>query len=123
LPKEKMEEIAPAIWMQPGIIPAGTYPKQNEAVMAFTGLDSFDVRPAMSEDLAYELTKLFWEHQEEFASMVPWCNSFILEEAPTRAYLPFHTGAVKYYKEKGVWSEEAETLRQELLKTKVQGGK
>jgi len=123
LPKEIMEKVAPAIWMTPGIIPAGTYPKQDKDVLAFTGLDSFDVRPAMAEDLAYTLTKIFWENSNEIAKMVPWVNSFNLKDTTTRAYLPFHAGAVKYYKEKGVWSQEAEALRQKLLSTSVQAGK
>ena len=38
-----------------------------------------------------------------------------LQNAVKNASIPFHSGAIKYYKEKGVWTDELERLQKDLL--------
>ncbi len=115
VPKEKAGPVVDEVWMTTGIIPAGTYPKQDQDVPSIQSPGSFDVRPTMSEDLAYALTQLYFEHWDEFTKMAPWAKEYNLKGTLNTAYLPFHPGAVKYYKEKGIWTAEAEARQQQLL--------
>jgi len=39
-----------------------------------------------------------------------------LEQAVTESPTPFHEGAIKYYKERGVWGEKQEARQREILK-------
>lgn len=67
------------------------------------------VRPDLDEDLAYTFAKAVWEHHEElkgiFRPLATWTPERF---ASTQALLPYHPGAIKLYKEKGVWTEEME---------------
>jgi hypothetical protein len=72
----------------------------------------------MSEDVAYALTKLFHDHFEEFVKMAPVAQNYNLKSVLESSYLPFHPGAVKYYKEKGVWTAETDA-KQKLLLSKT----
>ncbi len=115
LPKDKMEVIAEKTWLAPGTVPANTYPKQDKPVLALMSPGSFDVQPSMPEDVAYELVKIYHEHYDEVIKMSPFARNYKLEGAVESAYLPFHPGAIKYYKEKGLWTSEAEAKQQKLL--------
>ena len=60
----------------------------------------------MEEDLAYQLTKIFWDNKAEMdAAFAPLAH--LPKEAvqpffdPGLEYAPVHPGAVKYYKEVG----------------------
>ncbi len=116
LPKDKLNAIADEAWHVAGIIPAGTYPKQDKDVLALRTPTSFDVQPTMSEAVAYELVKLYYDHRDEFVKMAPFANAYSLEASIKSAYLPFHPGAVKYYKEKGAWTSEVDARQNQLLK-------
>ncbi|KPK29475.1 MAG: hypothetical protein AMK69_06395 [Nitrospira bacterium SG8_3] len=73
----------------------------------------------LSDDVAYSITKALWENYKELAPVHPrlkfWTpNRF----ASTRAVVPYHPGSIKWYKEKGVWSQELEEHQKKLLKIK-----
>lgn len=77
----------------------------------------------LSEAAVYTVTKTLWENHQEFGKvhslLKAWTpRTFISKEAS----IPYHPGAVKFYKEKGVWTSEMEELQQRLLKAKRKGG-
>ena len=82
------------------VIPAGTYAGQDAAiettslpVVAFT-------TTKMSDDVAYQLTKTFWEQREAMGSAAPWWLG-VNEGLMATITGKIHPGAIKYYKEKG----------------------
>jgi len=119
MPKDKMAPVAEEAWFVIGTIPAKTYPKQDTEVVAFRTPSSFDVQPAVAENVAYELVKLYFDHYDEFVKMAPWSKDYNLKETLSSGYLPFHPGAVKYYKEKGIWNDAAEARQKQLLAKKI----
>jgi len=56
----------------------------------------------LSEDLVYNLTKTLFENQAELAAAHAKGAELSLEKAVEGVSVPFHPGAEKYYKEKGV---------------------
>lgn len=85
-------------------IPAGTYPGQKKDIRTSAVKMVMFTRGDLPEELVYRLTKAFWEHIGELGEV----QKNLKELTPAEAVkdigdLPFHSGAVKYYKEIGVW--------------------
>lgn len=70
----------------------------------------------LSEEASYELTKTLWENSEKLHSYSHWLEKWspetmFLEDPP----VPYHIGAIKYFKEMGVWTETADANHQKLM--------
>lgn len=70
----------------------------------------------LSDDAVYSLTKAIWENRKELAEkpvLSGWnSNSFV---DPERTFFPFHPGAVRYWKEAGLWSQKMDEIQARLL--------
>ncbi len=75
-------------------------------------------REDLSEDTVYTLVKAALEHHKEYAGVHPLLPEVDIKRASTIVGAPFHPGAIKYYKEKGVWTPEHERLNAEFAKYK-----
>ncbi|MBQ2325956.1 MAG: TAXI family TRAP transporter solute-binding subunit [Clostridia bacterium] len=90
-------------WYVPYTIPAGTYPGQDEDVNTSAIKMVMFCRGDLSEDVVYELTKVFWENIDSLGESQAVLKGLTPEEAVRDiAELPLHPGAEKYYKEIGV---------------------
>ncbi|SDJ08586.1 TAXI family TRAP transporter solute-binding subunit [Alteribacillus bidgolensis] len=68
------------------------------------------------EGAVYEITKALWENDKELHSYGNWLKEWN-SETMFNPYppAPYHDGAIKFFKEEGVWTEEAEEYHQDLL--------
>lgn len=83
-------------------IPKGTY-RQQLAEQKTIGLYNFAIaHKDMSDDLAYAITKAVLENSARLAKGHPAGKETIAANASRNSFLPFHPGAVRYYKEKGI---------------------
>jgi TRAP-type uncharacterized transport system substrate-binding protein len=56
----------------------------------------------LSDELVYRTTKLWWERIKEIREIAPSLDQADVRIAMEGATLPFHPGALRYYKEVGV---------------------
>ena len=56
----------------------------------------------MSDDLAYQMTKLIFESLPELANAHVAGKQIKLENAAAGSPAPLHPGTIRYYKEKGI---------------------
>lgn len=56
----------------------------------------------ISDQVAYEVTKLFWSNLSKQYDHSPWLRNIKLESAFEDLDMPLHSGALKYYKEIGL---------------------
>ena len=84
-------------------MPGGTYPglTSDVGVVAVANLLVVDER--MGEDLAYELTRVLFAKQRDLAAIHPEGAKLTLETAIDGSPAPYHPGAIRYYRERGVW--------------------
>ena len=75
------------------------------------------VREDLPEDFVYEATKAILDHPAEFNKYSKLAKQYTdLSKATKKPVIPFHAGAIKYYKEKGIWTPALEQKQQALLK-------
>ncbi|MFH1169699.1 MAG: TAXI family TRAP transporter solute-binding subunit, partial [Chloroflexota bacterium] len=72
---------------------------------------------SMDDNLAYWLVKTKTENYDKFKDKHVYSATFTLENAVKvdRASLPFHPGAIKYYKEVGVWGAKEDAWQAKKL--------
>ena len=83
-------------------IPANTLQGPDRGSVNRGGERGSDRRQQLKEDMVYNLTKALFENQAELASAHAKGRELNLQYAVKGVSIPFHPGAVKYYKEKGL---------------------
>jgi TRAP transporter TAXI family solute receptor len=89
----------------------------SSAYPFLVALDSSD------ETLVYSMVKVMLEHFDEFKGNAPGANGWAIDRQKfDQAFVPYHPGAIRYFKEIGIWTEAAERnhranlRRQQVLK-------
>jgi len=92
------------------VIPAGTYQGIDTDTLTRGIVTAIFCRQEMSDDLIYQMMKALYDNPKEKDAIHPQARQWNLENMfrgaeYTTKYIPFHPGAIKYLKEKGVWKE------------------
>lgn len=111
---KKMAEIYP-----------GSYPAMSKAGSATgiakdTALLNNDIYLVAAKDLSeamvYEIVKTLWEHNDELGQAYPALKQWNRQRMVSKnAFIPYHPGAIRFFKEKQEWTKEMEVLQAELL--------
>lgn len=84
------------------VIPKGTY-KQQPGDQKTVGLFNFSIaNKDMSDNLAYTITRTILENNAAMVRAHPAARETVAANATRNTFLPFHPGAVRYYKDKGI---------------------
>lgn len=84
------------------VVPAGTYKNQVQDVTTVAVNAVLIAGNDLSADVVYNMTKALFDSQAELASAHAKGKELNLKYAVQGVSIPFHPGALKYYKEKGV---------------------
>ena len=85
-----------------GVIPAKTYPGQNQDVSIARVSNLLICNKGMKEQVAYDIVKTLFDHKPELVVVHRMAEEITLEPQVDGSPLPFHPGAAKYFKEKGL---------------------
>jgi hypothetical protein len=87
-------------------IPERAYRGIDSSVAA-VGLSNLLVADAgMNDDLAYEITRSLFDHHDELTAVHAEARQLTPESAVSGSPIIFHDGAVRYYRERGVWKTQ-----------------
>jgi len=100
VPKAVVDKIGPPFVAV--TIPANTYNGQDKDVPTAAVINYLVTSSAVSDDLAYQMTKLVFESLPELANAHAAGKEIKLEAAASGSPVPLHPGAIRYYKEKGL---------------------
>ncbi len=67
------------------------------------------------EELVYNMTKAMVELFDQYDGKAPGIGGWALAKQDFNWVTPFHSGAVKYFKEAGVWTDEAQAHNDNLI--------
>jgi TRAP transporter TAXI family solute receptor len=89
-------------FLGPAKIPANTYKGVAAETKTVAVMAVLIVHLDIQGDMAYNITKTLFENQAQLAAAHAKGKEISLETAVKGVSIPFHPGAVRYYKEKGV---------------------
>jgi uncharacterized protein len=81
-------------------IPASAYPGLEQPVPVTGVANILVVNRNMSDDLAYDITRVLFEQQTALAAIHPEARNLSLARASSGSPAPFHPGALRYYRER-----------------------
>src|SRR2546430_10556985 len=83
--------------------PAATYPRQDKDNKNTVVWNILVSRADMPDDMAYNVVKIIIEKKADLVAVHKEAESFSLDnQVQERSPIPFHPGALKYFKEKGI---------------------
>lgn len=83
-------------------VPKGTYGGVDADVPVAAATNLLAVHARMDEPLAYQITKLLLERTADLVAVHQAAKEISLKSAVVGSPIPFHPGALRYYKEKGI---------------------
>lgn len=112
---ERMKATLPGSAVDP--LPAGFFVGIDEPINVI-GYDVYFTTGAdVSEDLVYAMTKTLWENEDKVKDAHRALAQRFARDTMVNSDVtfPYHTGAIRFYKEKGMWSDEMQEIQDELL--------
>lgn len=88
------------------VIPAGTYRGQDEEYLGLdVGSMHLITRADADEETIYQATRALWERRQSVVENHPAGRAINENNAPRNTGVAFHPGAVRFYREAGIWPE------------------
>ncbi len=88
-------------WIASGEIPARTYQNQQSPIKTFVSYDSLITSKNVKPEVVYELVKSTFENKSSLEELNKAINA-ISEENLSKLAVPYHLGAIRYFREKGI---------------------
>jgi hypothetical protein len=89
-------------FLGPAVVPANTYKGQTSDVTTVAVKAVLIANAELPEGVVYSLTRTLFENQPELAATHAKGKELDLKSATKGVSIPFHPGAVRYYKEKEI---------------------
>jgi TRAP transporter TAXI family solute receptor len=102
IPDDKVAQLTKKYpFLSLAVIPANTYKNQSADVKTVAVAAVLIASSELKEDTVYKLTKALFDNQAGLASAHAKGKELNIKTAVTGVSIPYHPGAIKYYKEKG----------------------
>lgn len=90
-----------ALWTR-YVIPAGTYPSQDQEIKTIAQPNFLAVRADVGEEEVYMITKTIYENLPFLQGIHKATTAMALDKAIAGLPVPLHPGAARYYREQGI---------------------
>lgn len=90
------------------VIPGGMYTGTDKNVTTFGPRATLLTNSKLSEEVVYQVIKSVFENLDEFKKLHPALADLTPQNMLEGNSVPYHPGAIRYYKEAGLWKESAQ---------------
>jgi len=105
------------------IIPGATMAVQKPVdfikkdTVSFNYPACFVASASLSDDDVYTILDTIWKNYEELHPIHAWFKTWTPEQMfNPNPIIPYHPGAVKFFKDKGLWNDKVDKIQNELMK-------
>lgn len=113
---QRMRALTPYFEFNVATIGAEPVSPQTPHVGATYGYPIVSAYASQPEEVVYQQTRMLYELLPHYKDAFPGNEGFALENQRFQWVIPFHPGAVRYFKEKGVWTDAHERHNQQLYR-------
>lgn len=111
---EMLKHLPDSFW--PGTFKKGSFPGQEADAHVFGLHSSWVTRADLPEDIVYKSIKAVLGHPKEFSTFHAAARQWTPAQSLSHFTVPFHPGAVRYFKEVGAWTAKHEAIQAKLTK-------
>jgi TRAP transporter TAXI family solute receptor len=97
---EAIRKVVPEF--SPSKIPAGTYRLLDQDYITLADSNFVIGRSDLPDDLVYQVLKAVFENQHRLVKVTSLASETLPQNVEKDTFLPFHPGAVRYYRESGI---------------------
>ncbi|MEE8349014.1 MAG: TAXI family TRAP transporter solute-binding subunit [Acidobacteriota bacterium] len=90
------------------VVPADAYQQVTEEIPTVGTANGVVANANVPDEVIYQVIKATFENLDVLRRSHPTLENFGLENAATGGLIPYHEGAIRYYREQGVWPEPEE---------------
>lgn len=110
---KRLQAVVP--WYEPifatdgiGMKPGG----QEMAGVAYPVLVAYD---KITDDVVYNVTKAIDRFYDDYKASAPGANGWALKRQKWSKFVPYHPGAIRYYKEVGAWPKDQDATQAQTM--------
>lgn len=96
-------------------VPSGHFENQANASAAPTLNTYLVADPDLPEETVYKLTKAIMGKYKEFTAYHAEARHWTVKHTLSEPKIPFHPGAIRYYKEIGAWDQKLDAIQASLM--------
>lgn len=117
IPKDKwdavLDALGPAFFMS--TLKPNTYKNQPEEVYVPSIQEGLCTTKDFSDEAVYLIAKALFSNYDELKAVHPSARDWNVKKTLQQFCVPFHKGAIRYFKEIGAWTPQMEKKQQALL--------
>jgi TRAP transporter TAXI family solute receptor len=119
IPKDKIEAAAKSLpgAIRPFTLAPGGFETQDAPVNLFAINAALLATASLPDQTAYEITKALFQNGKEFASYHSANRAWTVAHTLDHPTVPLHPGAIRYFKEAGLWTQANDQEQAKLLST------
>jgi TRAP transporter TAXI family solute receptor len=113
---QRLKRVAPHFEYHEASVGAGGISKEKPHKGATYGYPIVTTYANQNADLVYHQTRMIYDLLPDYIEAHPGNNGFALQRQVLKWVMPYHEGSIRYFKEKGVWSNELQQHNDGLVK-------
>jgi TRAP transporter TAXI family solute receptor len=120
LPEDKFKQVKAALpdKFYAFQVPANNFENQPQPFWVLAMNTLLTTSAKVSDDVVYNATKAIMGNNAEFKKYLPAARYWTAKRTMDEPKVPFHPGAIRYYKEIGAWNAEMDKTQARLLARK-----